>query len=93
MKIVRENQEGNKGRSLNKEDPAISTNSIGPAVRQGVPSERRRHDDLRFGLLPLSLSADFSQGVQIKPTARAAEFLKGKKTQLHQDHLSQFVAG
>lgn len=33
-----------KPRSLNKEDPAISTNSVRPAVRQGVPAERRRHD-------------------------------------------------
>lgn len=58
-------------RSLNKEDPAISTNSVGPAVRQGVPSERGRHDlsaSARFP--PLTLRSLFQR--QRRAAARAA---------------------
>lgn len=73
--------------SLDEKDPAISANSVRPTVGQSVPSERCRHDLSDSACFHLLTLRRLSQGARIRPTARAACFLKWKSERIpHSSH-------
>lgn len=64
--------------SLDEEDPSVPADAVGPALRQGVPTERRRHDRLpsparRASLPPLQLPAWAGAAFRDPRRARTSE--------------------